>query len=110
MAQKAETVFKERVLPLLKQLPRSWVTKIQQVAKRGTPDILLCVAGVFVAIELKTDTGVLDKLQRYNLEQIARCGGIAIVLTPSNLVATLDFLHEIAEKAGAYSKEHEVIQ
>jgi Holliday junction resolvase len=85
LAKQKETIFKERVLRELKQLPKAWICKTQQVSKRGTPDILACIKGLFVAIELKTDTGKLSALQEYNLEAIAKSGGIAIVMTPSNM-------------------------
>ena len=78
MAKKPETLLKERVIPVLKALPQAWVCKIQQVTKRGTPDILMCLGGIFVAIELKSEEGVLDPLQHYNIQRIASCGGIVI--------------------------------
>lgn len=77
---------------------------------RGTPDFLLCVSGVFVAIELKVEDGKLDKLQEWNLQQIADSGGIAIVMTPENEKETLDFLLHIADQAEHLYKEHEIIQ
>lgn len=110
MSRKPETVFKEQVRPRLDRLPNTWVVKIQQVSIRGTPDFLLCVSGVFVAIELKTEEGRLDKLQEWNLKKIAESGGIAIVLTPSNVEKTLEFLEEIAHQAQGYFKENEIIQ
>lgn len=81
---------------MLEALPNSWVEKIQQVSIRGTPDFLMCLSGVFVAIELKVGDGKLDKLQDYKLQQIAACGGIAMVLTPENLDEMYSFLEQIA--------------
>lgn len=63
-----------------------------------------------MAIELKTEEGTLDKLQEWNLQQIADCGGIAIVMTPSNEDETIAFLLDIAEQAEHLYKEHEIIQ
>lgn len=76
-------MFKERVLRYLRAVPQVWCCKVQQVSIKGTPDILMCIAGVFVALELKTDTGVLSELQKHNLKLINSCGGFGIVLTPS---------------------------
>lgn len=84
MAKKPETLFKERVLPLIKALPNTWAVKIQQVAIRGTPDIIACVNGHFVAIELKTDIGKIDKLQQYTLGSIKNANGLAYVVSPKN--------------------------
>jgi hypothetical protein len=95
LAKQRETLFKERVLRELKQLPQAWICKTQQVSKRGTPDILACVCGRFVAIELKTDTGKLSALQEYNLKKITESGGISIVMTPSNFKEEMTGLHEM---------------
>lgn len=88
MAKKPETIFKERALSDLVKLQRVsfgrvWFQKIQQVAIHGTPDILACIAGRFVAIELKDEDGELSPSQVYHLGKIRKAGGIAIVATPS---------------------------
>lgn len=69
----------------------------------------MCLGGLFVAIELKTDEGKLDKLQIYNLEKIGEIGGISIVLTPSNLDETMDFLERIAEEVSDKVLKHIII-
>ncbi len=103
MAKQAETRFKELVLKNLRALPNVWVAKIQQLAKRGTPDLLCCIDGVFVAIELKRDgTCAPDPLQEWNLNSICESGGVAIVCYPENWEATFAFLKKMAgqEKSG----------
>lgn len=50
----------------------------------GIPDILACCNGRFLAIEVKNETGKTSPLQDYNIEQIKRCGGIALVVKPQN--------------------------
>lgn len=70
----------------------------------------MCVSGVFVAIELKVDGGKLEALQEYKLQKIAKCGGIAIVMTPDNFDETYKFLSDIANRADEIFKEHIVIQ
>lgn len=85
MAKNPETVLKERVLADLKTLPRCYARKIQQVAKRGTPDILICLGGFFVGMELKRDEHEKpDALQRYELDKITAAGGKAYVVHPLN--------------------------
>ncbi len=96
MAQQKETNLKNRVIPRLKALPLSWVCKVQQLAKSGTPDILLNLGGVFCAIELKTDEGKLSHLQEYNLDKIADCGGLSMVITPSNFHEAMRVLERLA--------------
>ena len=63
-----------------------------------------------MAIELKTDEGILDKLQEYNLEQIAQCGGIAVVMTPANFEKIFTFLLDVANEAEKYYKSITIIQ
>ena len=85
MAQKAETKFKEVFLRALALIPNVWCEKIQQVGKRGTPDILACVGGRFVAIELKKDAkSKPDKLQQHKLKKITGAGGVSFVASPEN--------------------------
>ncbi|MBA9088784.1 Holliday junction resolvase [Fontibacillus solani] len=51
--------------------------------RAGIPDILACVNGHFVGIELKTEVGRTSKLQDYNISRIRESKGTAIVLRPS---------------------------
>lgn len=88
-----ETRFKEKVQRDLKKLPFCFPIKIQQRAIRGTPDLLVCLSGKFVALELKTDSGKVDALQEFTLISIAKAGGIALVVTPSNWEKIFQALH-----------------
>lgn len=92
MAKQAETRFKEKVLAELKKIPGIWFVKTQERTTRGIPDILICACGHFIAWELKTMTGRLDKLQEYNLSQIRKAGGFSHVITPDILQFHLDAL------------------
>ena len=58
---------------------KTWSNGIQ---REGVPDILACVNGYFVAIELKASNGTVKPLQRYNIEKIRESEGVAIVLYP----------------------------
>lgn len=105
MAHKqGETNFKEKVLPLLKALPCSWFEKIQQLAIRGTPDILGCVRGQMVALELKTEDGDTDALQDWNLNKILKAGGMAIVVTPTNWPEVYNSLKLMADGKMEFKK------
>lgn len=50
--------------------------------KSGIPDLLVCCNGWFIGIELKAPNGKPSDLQIYNLRQINRAGGYAILLYP----------------------------
>ena len=85
MAKQPETLLKEKVLACLKKLPHTYAVKIQQVAIRGTPDILACIRGRFIAMELKKDGKQKpDPLQRHELAKIVGAGGWSYVVCPEN--------------------------
>lgn len=52
--------------------------------KKGVPDILACINGFFVGIEVKAKNGIVSELQKWNISEIRKSGGIAIVLYPQD--------------------------
>lgn len=61
----------------------AYATKVERAGHAGTPDILACVDGRFVALEVKVP-GRLSRttaLQRWHLEKIKKAGGRAAVVT-----------------------------
>lgn len=54
-----------------------------RMTKRGVPDILACVNGHFVGVEVKGPDGGPSELQVYNVKKIRKAGGFAMVLYPS---------------------------
>lgn len=64
--------------------------------KSGIPDILACINGKFVGIEVKRPGGRLSELQKYNIEKIQAAGGVAFVATSVDEVrVNLDRFHVI---------------
>ena len=49
----------------------------------GTPDLLCCINGYFVAIEVKADDGHPSELQLQKIKDIRKAGGFAYVVYPS---------------------------
>ena len=47
---------------------------------KGTPDLILCFKGKFIAFELKVNSNTLSKAQQIRKMQIERAGGV--VYTP----------------------------
>lgn len=87
MPKKPETLFKERLQPLLNAIPKSWWFKTQQLSTLGIPDIVGCVDGTFVALELKRDLKESLKkhsLQRHVLGLISKAGGFSAIVYPEN--------------------------
>lgn len=87
-----ETKFKIEVQKRLKEIPDLWVVKIQMVALRGIPDLLICYKGMLYAWELKTLKGVVEPLQQHVLNNINKAGGIARVVSPANLEECMEEL------------------
>jgi len=81
----------------LKLLPNCVVMSIQQTSIRGTPDILMCLNGRFVALELKrSSTAPATELQRYNIQKLDEAGGFAKICYPENFEEIFEQLKEIA--------------
>lgn len=68
---------------------------IQQKTIRGTPDLLCCVAGLFVALEIKSEGGKLTALQSYKLQAIIDAGGVGIEVNPTNFEVFKELIEEI---------------
>jgi hypothetical protein len=90
LAQKPETRFVAKIKPLLNNINDAVWFNIQQLSLKGTPDILGCVNGTFVALEVKRDAKEIAKrdnrtrLQEHNLRRIRYAGGYASFLHPDN--------------------------
>lgn len=80
-----EKLFENKVKRFLKQFPnRIWFTKIWGggFQKSGIPDLICCVNGVFITVELKASNGHASELQKYNTNLINEAGGVGIILYP----------------------------
>lgn len=79
-----ESKIQKEILDFLKQ-HGFWAINIVGgvTQKRGTPDILACVQGLFVALEVKDPTGnhPVTSAQQINLRKIRSAGGIGAVVT-----------------------------
>ena len=91
--QKPETKFRNRFRKRLDAIQGSWFESIQQKSINGTPDILGCVNGYFVALELKASAKApVTELQRYKLNKIYEAGGFRAVVSPENMEDVLENL------------------
>lgn len=84
--KKEQTIQKE-IIDYLKSIGAYYV-KTMVTASNGTPDILCCIGGKFIAIEVKKDGGVVSKLQEHHIKNIKKSGGIAFVARSVNEVKT----------------------
>ena len=61
-----------------------WFTKIWGggYQKSGIPDLILCVNGIFMTVELKASNGRPSELQKMNTARINQSNGLGIILYP----------------------------
>ncbi len=96
--RQAESKFYNRIKPKLEALPNSYMVRVQQISNRGTPDILMCVNGMFVGLELKRAIGQkASPLQELNILKINKAGGWAVVVCPENWKIIYSRLEQIAK-------------
>ena len=91
----SEGLFKRRVIQDLDTLKNCYHLKTQEVGRKGVPDILMCLAGRFVAIELKREGEKPTKLQEYVLQEIQKAGGLAFCATPERWPVQFKQLEEL---------------
>ena len=82
----AEKIFETEIKKFLSKQPNTWYFKYWAgpYSKAGIPDIIACVNGVFVAIEVKAETGKPSELQKHTIELIEKANGIGIILYPKD--------------------------
>lgn len=71
----------KRYLDQLESKGKAWHMKVHgsMYQRSGVPDIIGCINGRFVGIEVKRPGGVVSKLQEYHIAQINKTGGAAFV-------------------------------
>jgi len=76
-----------------------WYTKIWGggYQKSGIPDILACVNGMFVAVEVKASDGRPSELQKLNVKRINKSGGIAVFLYPEGFEQFKELMKGVIE-------------
>lgn len=68
---------------------KTWSNGTQRA---GLPDLIICWKGRFIGIELKAENGRASELQKYELEQIRKAGGVGLILKPSGFEELKNFL------------------
>ena len=80
-----ENAFENKVKDYLKSIGAYFIkTHGDRFSRVGTPDILACVNGHFVAVEVKAENGKPSELQLYHLDEIRKAGGLAFLLYPKD--------------------------
>lgn len=97
----AESANQTAILRVLKRRG-AWVVKIHQTGRgtRGTPDILCCYRGRFIALEVKSDRGKATDNQLVQLRAIQAAGGHALIVTgPHKVDQLLDAIDAMGDIA-----------
>ncbi len=97
----AEKLFENKIKKYLKD-EGCWFLKYWAGAsytKSGIPDILACVGGYFVGIEVKSSTGKPSEIQLYHIREIKKAGGHAMVLYPSQFDEFKKLVQELKKNA-----------
>jgi len=94
MFYQKEATFQSKFIRELGKIPMARFEKMSQRSKIGTPDIIGCVAGHYVALELKRSSAEAPSpMQNLNLKGYVAAGGVAFVVHPENAETILAFLH-----------------
>lgn len=92
----AEKQFENKVKAYLRTRNAYFVKFFANAFTRsGVPDILACVNGYFVGIEVKAANGRPSELQLHNVREIRRAGGFAFVLYPSAYEQFIKFINRL---------------
>lgn len=96
MAQ--EKTFENKIKKFLDE-QKCWYVKFfaNAYTRKGIPDLLCCVNGYFLAIEVKAENGKATDLQKWNIEKIKQAGGRAIILKPSQFEEFKKLIAELKE-------------
>ena len=93
----AEKIFENKIKKYLESRG-AWFVKYwagAQYTKSGIPDILACINGYFVGIEVKAQNGTPSELQLHNVHAINAAGGFAFVLYPSKFDEFKKFVDDL---------------
>lgn len=82
MAQ--EKNFENKIKKYIEELG-GWQVKFfaNRMTKNGIPDLICCVGGYFVGIEVKAQNGHPSALQLHHCSEIRKAGGFAFIVYPS---------------------------
>ena len=102
MSVTPEGKFQKKVIKDLKTLPNTYFHKHQAGSIRGIADIIGCINGRFIALELKKDLISTRSqagrivLQRHNIDKINKSGGYGCITCPETWEEVFAYLKSIS--------------
>ena len=92
----SEKNFENKIKSYLKSIGAYFIkTHGDRFSRVGTPDIIACINGPFVAVEVKAENGKPSDLQLYHLEQIRKAGGHSFLLYSTDFEDFKNFCEKI---------------
>ena len=116
----AEKNFEKRLKNYIEK-NNGWYVKFfaNAYTKSGIPDLLCCINGRFLGIEVKQESGKPSQLQEFHLQEINKINGVGILVYPSgfdeikkiidmiNENSNIDLSYKLNEKGYIKCKEGE---
>ena len=99
MASTPEKRVKEKIVKVLKEEGVYYFFPATHgFGRSGVPDIICCVNGYFLAIEVKAGTNKPTALQVREIETIRRSNGVAVVANDENWDMVRGLVHKLKEQ------------
>ena len=94
-----EKQFENKIKKYLDTLPNIWYFKhwAGAYSQSGIPDIIACINGRFVGIEVKCERGKASELQKRNIRLINEANGMGMILYPKDFEKFKIIMRELAE-------------
>lgn len=77
-----------------------WYVKFfaNKMTKSGIPDILACINGYFIAIEVKAENGEPSDLQIHQCKLIRESGGFSFIVYPSGFEKLKEIIENLKKE------------
>ena len=92
-----ESFIQKKILDYL-DAKGCYTVKITSANKTGVADIICCYHGRFVALEVKTDKGVVSEMQQFQISEVLKSGG------NSEVVRSVEEVRQLINKL---NREHD---
>jgi len=86
----------------MEKVQHGWFLKVWGggFQKSGIPDLLMCVNGFFISVELKSTIGTATDLQKLNTARINAANGIGLILYPEGFGEFKEIIKGVIECNG----------
>lgn len=103
-----EKIFENKIKKYIED-QGGWQVKFfaNRMTKEGIPDILACIDGYFLGLEIKAQNGKPSDLQKYHCNKIRKAGGFAFIIYPSGFDDLKKFIDGL--KHDRFNKEMPLI-